>query len=144
MPMTDNHCIVTRLYYFEEDEAVDVDDPPLSEVLTALRTLDGMEFDTFMIMLINGDSMSVGGGKNDRYKCHARTKGSFFDLVNPTCPMDEDDTESIMMDQELTGYPKCLIVSFDMIINAVHCFATSGQLNPNLKWDDTFKYEPMI
>lgn len=142
--MTDKSCIVSVLFFFDEGEAVYVDNPALSTVLAALRTLDGNELDTFFIQLKNGDMLEVGGGDDDRYKCHATTSDNYFDLVKPSSPRDPSDTVMINMCQEGWHYPRCLIVSLEVVIEAIKYFATSGKLNPKLKWDNTLEYEPTL
>lgn len=139
--MSDSKAI--RLFHFVGDGVVEIDDPPLSKVFDAIKALDGIEIDTVSVTLRNGDSMDVGGGKNDQYKCHARTKGSFYDLVNPQLPRDTTDTVAIMMAQEVSTYPRCCIVSCEMVLAAVECFCTRGELSLSLTWDNTLEYEPL-
>jgi hypothetical protein len=136
-------CLASRLFYFVKDGVEEVDDPPLCKVVDAIKRLDGIDIDTVSVTLHNGDSMDIGGGKDNQYKCHARTKNSFYDLVNPNCQRDIRDTISIMMCNELSKYPKCCIVSFDMAMVAAECFCTSGELSPTLTWDNTLEYEPL-
>ena len=87
--------------------------------------------------------MDIGGGANNRYKCHARTKGSFYDLVNPGVSRKSKHSVSIMMDQETNTFPACCIVTLEMVLLAVECFCTTGILSNELTWDNTLRYEPL-
>jgi hypothetical protein len=141
--MSAKPCLALRLFHFVEGGVAEIDDPSLCKVLDAIKALDGIDIDTASVTLRNGDSMDIGGGKDGQYKCHARTKNSFYDLVNPNCRRDVSDTVLIMMDNEVSRYPRCCIVSLDMVMVAVECFCTSGELSPSLAWDNTLEYEPL-
>jgi len=141
--MTTNNTHVTRLFYLAKDGAVYVDDPSLTEVLDALMALDGHDVDTLSITLSNGDSMDVGGGDHDQYKCHAITKGDFYDLVNPLIPKDMADAVDIQMNDETNTFPRCSIASLEMVKSAVECFCRNGGLSSQLNWDNTLEYEPL-
>lgn len=142
-------CLVSRLVHFVKGSAPDVpevkriNDPTLPTVLDAIKALDGMEIDTFSVILRNGDRLAVGGGKCDQYKCHATTNNSLYDLIAPNCPKDTKDTVSISMDNEESTYPRCCIVSLEMVMAAVQCFCTTGVLSPQFTWDSTLEYEPL-
>jgi Immunity protein Imm1 len=138
-----NNPMIVRLFHFTHDGVVDIADPPLSKVIDAIRALNGVENDTLSVTLRNGDTMDVGGGKDDQYKCHARTRGSFYDLVNPLVPLDMTDTVTIMMNQEANSFPRCCIVSSEMVMVAIESFCTKGELSSNLTWDNTLDYEPL-
>jgi hypothetical protein len=135
--------LVLRLFHFSHDGVVDVERPPLEQVIDAVTALDGGEMDTVSVTLDNGDSMDVGGGKDDQYKCHARTRGSFYDLVNPLLPQDMGDTVMIMMNQEGNSFPRCCIVSREMVMVAIECFCTRGELASSLTWTDKLEFEPL-
>jgi hypothetical protein len=143
MEMTNESPMIIRLFHFVHGGVVEIDDPPLAKVIDAIKALDGVDIDTVSVTLRNGDSMDVGGGKDGQYKCHARTKGSFYHLVDPRLPRDMNDTVTIMMDQETSYFPRCCIVSREMVMVAIECFCTSGELSPNLTWDNTLEFEPL-
>jgi hypothetical protein len=134
-------CI--RLAFLTESGAQYVDNPSLARVLDVLASMDGEDSDTLSITLSNGDSMDVGGGANGMYKCHARTLSSFYDLLCPALQKDLSDTVDIQMDDEINSFPRCTVVSLDMVRIAVECFCVNGDLNASLLWDNTLDYEPL-
>gem|GEM_PF-5491417 len=87
--------------------------------------------------------MDIGGGKDNKYKCHARTNGGLYDLINPKIPCGMRDTVGIMMNQEGNSFPKCCIVSLDLVLMAIETFGSSGLMDPRLTWDNTLEYEPL-
>jgi Immunity protein Imm1 len=141
--MSNESPMVIWLFHFADDAAAEIDDPTLSQVIEAVNALNGVDIDTVSVKLRNGDSMDVGGGKDDQYKCHARTMGSYYEMLNPQVPRDMSDTVTIMMDQEGCSYPRCCVVSREMVRTAVECFCKSGELNSTLTWDNTLEYEPL-
>ena len=141
MSTTKTHVIT--LFFLAEDGPVYIDDPSLATVLDALGSLDGHDTDTLSVTLSNGDSMDVGGGADDHYKCHARTKNSFYHLVDPMIPKDMNETVEIHMDDEISTFPRCSIVSLEIVKIAVECFCVNGELSSKLQWDNTLKYDPI-
>jgi hypothetical protein len=135
--------LIIRLLHFTPDGVMDVEDPPLSRVIDAIKALDGVNIDTVSVTLRNGDSMDVGGGKDDQYKCHARTRGNFHHLINPPVPQDMTDTVVIMMDQEASSFPMCCIVSLEVVMVAIECFCTNGSLSSSLAWVTNLEFEPL-
>ena len=140
MKMTKTHVI--RMFYRKQD-GVDIDDPSLTEVMNAVMALDGHDSDSMSVTLGNGDSMDIGGGAANQYKCHARTKNSFFHLVDSAVPKEMANKVKIQMDEEITTYPDCCIVSLDMVKTAVEFFCVNGELSPDLSWDNTLAFEPL-
>lgn len=141
--MNDKSCGVIRLFYFTEDDVTEIEGPPLPKILDAVRSLDGIDIDTLSITLRSGDSMDVGGGKDNQYKCHARIRNDFYDLVNPDFSQELNEMVSIMMNEEVNTYPKYCIVTLDMVLQAIEYFSTYGQLSNDLTWDNTLDYEPL-
>jgi hypothetical protein len=143
MEMTNSGQIAERLFYFTSDGVEDLSKPDMSQIINAVKSLDGIDIDTVSVTLCNGDSMDIGGGKDDQYKCHARTCGSFYDMVNPDTLCDAKDTVMIMMNQEGNSFPRCCIVSREMVLLAIETFCSSGVLDSRLAWDNTLEYEPL-
>lgn len=134
--------MVKWLFRILEDGALETDNPPFSMVKDAINALDGNEINTVSLKLRNDDSMDIGGGKANQYKCHVRTKNGFYHLLNPNCQRDMNDTVPIVMgDGEEWNYPKCTIVSLETVMIAVECFCTTGELSPNLTWDKTLDFK---
>jgi hypothetical protein len=141
--MTNTPTLVRRLFYFTTDEQIYIDDPPLNRVIEEIEALNGDDIDTVGIKLNTLNSMAVGGGKEGQYKCHATMKGVLYDLLDPQLPRQVNDKVEIMMDQEISSYPRCCIVSREMVMEAIKCFCTTGELSSNLTWDNTLEYEPL-
>lgn len=141
--MTHNDTHVKTLSYLTTDGAVYVDDPSLTQVFNALDIMDGQEIDTLSITLGNGDTLDVGGGNCDQYKCHARTKGNFYHLVNANIPRDMEDTMDIQMNEETNTFPICSIVSLQDVKTAIECFCLNGELSSAVSWNNTLEYDPL-
>lgn len=141
--MSSKPSLVARLFYFVEGGIEEIDDPPLCKVVDAVKKLDGVDIDTVSVTLRNGDSMSIGGGKDNQYKCHARTKNDLYDMVNPSCQCDANDIVWIMMNNEANKFPRCCVVPLDSVIDAVECFCATGELSQSVSWDNTLEYEPL-
>jgi hypothetical protein len=134
---------VIRLFYFTQNGVADVEHPTFDEVVHAVVGLDGDKLDTVSVTLENGDSMDVGGGNGDQYKCHARVQGDFYDLVNPRIAQNMRDTVSIMMNQEGNLFPNCCIVSRDVVLAAIEVFCEKGELANSLTWTSELDYVPL-
>ena len=130
------------MFYLTKDGGVDIDDPSLIEMMNAVMALEGHNSDLMSITLSNGDSMDIGGGAANQYKCHARTKKSFFHLVDPAIPKDVANKVKIEMGDDIATYPRCCIVSLDMVKTAVEHFCENGELSPDLSWENTLRFEP--
>ncbi len=141
--MSENYNLIDTLFCLLESGRLEINNPPLSRVMDAIRALNGVTVDTVGINLRYGDSMDIGGGKMDQYKCHVSTRNGIYDLINPNVPKDTNDCVPIMFNDEVHAYPRCTIVSFETVMIAVQCFCTSGELSPNLTWDSTLDYAPL-
>lgn len=141
--MTNDICLAVRLFYFTAEKTMDVDNPAMSQILNAVVDLDGDDIDTVSVTLSNGASMDVGGGRGGKYKCHARTNGGFYDLIDPRIPYASHNPVPIMMNQEVNMFPACCIVSLDMVLMAIETFCLTGLMDSRLTWDDTLEYEPL-
>ena len=140
----DNDAIfIDRLFYFTETDTEEIDNPSLSQITNAINLLDGVSIDTVSIGLSNGNSMDIGGGKDNQYICYIRTSSTLYNLIDPAISVDSNNVVMIMMNEEANSFPQCCVVNQEMVITAVHYFTRTGECHPDLHWDNALDFEPL-
>ena len=133
-------AVIKYTMHFDGDEVVELENPPVEDVLRWIKELDGDENTIVAVQLDNGTGAEVGGGSGGRYKFNARVGGRFFDLASDIS--NSYERIPLVVSEDLCFYPEKYIVTLEQALTAMRHFCTTGGLSSEFSWSSKHDYYP--